>query len=118
MKRKVEWRQDQLRHIDATIEVFEPGYDVNGIPTKHVRKNVKLFRQGELGRLIMNALRTANGPLRTQEVVTAVMKALGHDEQARHALSKRVRGNLQYLTCKRGVVAKIGTARDARWMLR
>lgn len=60
----------------------------------HTGKRVKLFRQGELGRHIMNALRTAKGPLRTHEVVTGVMKALGHDEQARNALSKRVRGNL------------------------
>lgn len=117
LKNKLAWAESQIKHVDATLLIFEPSCDPDKIPDKRPRKRMKLFRQGELGRLIMNALRTAKGPLRTQEVVTAVMKALGHDEQARHALSKRVRGNLQYLQRTRGVVAKIGSAGSARWVL-
>lgn len=116
-KKKIKWREDQIRHIDATIEVFEPGFDVNSIPNRRPRKRVKLFKQGELGRMIIDALRRAGEPITTQEVVTAVMKEMGHDENARSALSTRVRGNLAYQEKKNRTVEKIGEGRDARWQL-
>lgn len=116
LKKKLEWAEAQLRHVDATLALFDPKADPNAIPNKRPLKRVKLFRQGELNRLILDALRTADGPQRTQDIVSALLIALGHDENARTALSPRVRANLQYLM-KRGEVAKIGGGRDARWAL-
>jgi hypothetical protein len=65
----------------------------------------------------LGALRKADGkPLSTAEIVTAVMRAGGHGEDARPALRMRVRGNLGYLE-RRGKVAKIGERAMARWKL-
>ena len=118
LKNKLAWAESQLKHVDATIGLFEPSLDPDSIPNKRPAKRIKLFRQGELGRLILDALRTADGPLRTQDVVSAIMLAQGHDEAARTALAPRVRGNLQYLQTKAGTVAKIGGGTDARWTLK
>lgn len=117
LKNKLAWAESQLKHVDATIGLFEPNLDPSAIPAKRPKKRIKLFRQGELGRLILDALRTADGPLRTQDVVTAIMLAQGHDEAARTALAPRVRGNLQYLQTKAKTVAKIGSGTAARWAL-
>lgn len=117
LKNKLAWAESQLKHVDATLALFDPNLDPDQIAAKRPKKRVKLFRQGELNRLILDVLRTACGPQRTQDVVTLVMAALGHDETARTALAPRVRGNLQYLQTKAGMVAKIGGGRDARWTL-
>lgn len=116
LKKKLDWAESQLRHIDATLSLFDPQIDPEKIPVARPKKRVKLFKQGELNRLILDALRTADGPQRTQDIVSAIMMAQGHDENARTALSPRIRANLQYLM-KRGGVAKIGGGRDARWTL-
>lgn len=117
IKTKLAWREAQLRHVDATIQVFEPEFDVDGIADKRPMKRVKLFRQGELSRMVLDALRTGEGPQRTHDIVSAIMLAQGHEETLRTALAPRVRANLQYLQKKQGSVAKIGSGRDARWTL-
>ena len=117
LKNRLAWAESQLKHVDATLALFDPNLDPDEIAAKRPKKRIKLFKQGVLGRLILNALRTADGPLRTQDVVSAIMLAQGHDEAARTALVPRVRGNLQYLQTKAGMVAKIGGGRDARWAL-
>ena len=79
-------------------------------------KRIKLFRQGELGRMILGTLREADQAISAREIVTAVIAKGGHEESARRALSGRIRGNLAYLQ-RRSVVLRIGEGRDARWRL-
>ena len=78
---------------------------------------MKLFRQGELNRLILDGLRTASGPMWTRDVARATIIMLGHEETARTALVPRVRANLQNLMNKQGTATKIGSGRDAKWAL-
>ena len=117
LKKQLVWREDQLEHLDATIRLFDDSYVRGSIPAKRPRR-VKLFRQGELNRLILTALRRATGPLSTAEIVTSVITALGHGEEARPALKGRVRGNLAYLERDRKSVVKIADGRNAKWALR
>lgn len=116
MKKQIKWREDQLAHVDATIAIFEPGFDIGSLPLKRPRKRVKLFKQGELGRLIFDALRRAGEPIPTADVVTAVMEAQGYEEEARSAFAPRVRGNLAYQH-GRGTIEKIGGGNETRWRL-
>ncbi len=117
LKNKLAWAESQLKHVDATLALFDPNIDLDKLP-KRKNKRVKLFKQGELNRLILDALRTADGPMKTFDVITSVMLALGHEEASRPALGPRVRANLQYLLRQRDEVQKIGSGRDARWALR
>lgn len=116
LKKQIKWREGQLAHVDATIAIFEPGFDINSVPLKRPRKRVKLFKQGELGRLIFDALRRAGEPIKTADVVTAVMEAQGYDEGARSAFAPRVRGNLAYQH-GRGAIEKIGGGTETQWRL-
>jgi hypothetical protein len=115
LRAKLQYQVQQLDHVDATLTIFEPGFNVEKIGAKRPRR-VKLFRQGELGRLIMDALRRGRGPLSTAEIVTALLAATGHAESARPALAPRVRGNLAYHE-RRGSVVKSGRGMSVKWAL-
>jgi hypothetical protein len=116
-KKKLAWAASQLEHVDACIAIFDPTFDIASLGIRHPRKRVKLFRQGELGRLIIDALRRAGKPLGLAPIVGAILADQGHSEAARPALTPRVRGNLAYLE-KGGKIAKSGKARSAKWALK
>jgi hypothetical protein len=117
LKKQLAWRVSQLDHVDACLTIFEPSGDPAAIPAKMVRKRVKLFRQGELGRLIVDALRRAGKPVGTHGITSALLEAGGYGESARPSLTPRVRGNMAYLE-KAGKVAKQGKAGAATWALK
>src|SRR6185437_9080776 len=59
-KQGIRDREEQLAHLDATLRILDPEYRANTIAPKRLRQ-VKLFGQGELNRLIIDALRRAEG---------------------------------------------------------
>jgi hypothetical protein len=113
-RRQIRWREKQLVHLDATLRLFDPDYDPASLPSKY--SHLKIFRQGELSRYVLDALRRAREPITTPALVTAILAAMGQGEEARRAIAPRVRGNLAYHQ-KRGMVVKVGDGREARWEL-
>jgi hypothetical protein len=116
LERQVRARKDSLVHVDATLKLLDPDYDSDTIRPKRIPQRIQLFRQGELGRLILGALRDGGGVLTTQEIVAAVLRAGGHGEGARKAMGQRVRANLAYLE-RRRKIGKSGGGPGARWSL-
>lgn len=116
LERQIRHRREALVHVDATLRLLDDTIDLEAIPNKRLPKHIKLFRQGELGRLILDALRNAERPLATAEIVSALLAAGGHGESARRTVAPRVRGNLAYLE-RRGKVQKAGSGTSARWEL-
>ena len=111
-------REAQLAHLDATLRILDPEYRADTIAPKRLRR-VKLFGQGELNRLIIDALRRADGkPLSVPQIADAIIAAKGYGHEAKHALIRRVRANLSYLLRHRQAVDKIGNRLTARWRLR
>jgi hypothetical protein len=103
--------------VDATIQLLDPSVDIDAIPTKRTIKHVRLFRQGELARLILGALRQAEGqPLSSPAIVTHVMQVKGIDMGARRTIVQRVRSNLGYLE-RCGKIARTGKGKSVRWAL-
>ncbi len=117
LKKRLAWAEEQIRHVDASLQLLDPQLFPHLIPAKRPQKRIKLFRQGELGRLIIDAPRRAGKPLGTHAIVGAVLKAGGHSEAARPALGPRVRGNLAYLH-RREKVAKAGRGKAVTWSLK
>jgi hypothetical protein len=116
LKKQTAWREEQLLHLDATIRLFDPNAKPEALPLKRPRR-IKLFKQGELNRMIFDALRVAGEPLSTAQITTAVMQAMGCGLEARSAIFPRVRGNLGYLQHDRKSVIKSGTGQGVRWAL-
>jgi hypothetical protein len=116
LKKRLAWAEEHIRHVDASLQLLDPQLFPGLIPAKRPQRRIKLFRQGELGRLIIDALRRAGKPLGTRDVVTALLKAEGHGESARPALGPRVRGNLAYQE-RRKKIAKAGHGKSVTWRL-
>lgn len=117
LESQIRSRKHGLEHVDACLRLLDPSIITDDIPNKRPTKRVNLFRQGELGRLILSALRQAERPLSTAGIVSSVLASGGHGEDARPALRGRVRGNLAYLE-RRGLIEKIGARATATWALR
>jgi hypothetical protein len=116
LQRRLTWAQEQIRHVDAALQLLDPQLFPDLIPAKRPQKRIKLFRQGELSRLVVDSLRRAGKPLGTAAIVTALLDKGGHGESARPALAPRVRGNLAYLQ-GRGTVTKSGKGSAVLWSL-
>jgi hypothetical protein len=107
---------EDLNSLDQTIALFDPDYKVGSIrPIKPLRR-IHLFRTGQLGRIILSALRTAKHPMRTAEFITIVALAIGQDKSANNVIRGTVSANLNYLA-RRGKIVKIGERGAARWEL-
>jgi hypothetical protein len=99
------------------LQLLDPQLFPDLIPMKRPQKRIKLFRQGELSRLVVDSLRRAGKHLGTHAILTAALAAGGHGESARPALAPRVRGNLAYQE-GRGNVTKAGRGKAVVWSLR
>jgi len=77
-------RIDQLRvdleHVDATIKVFEPEYDLRTLPVKAVRQRNKYFRHGERQRLVLDIMREAGRAMTSRQVAVALLQRKGQEE--------------------------------------
>lgn len=116
LKRKLAWAQKQIRHVDATLHLLDPLANPSVIPPKRPQVRIKLFRQGELGRHVIDALRRAGKPLSLSELTSAVIAQGGLGEEARRTVGPRIRGNLAYLD-RNDKVTKIGIGRSTTWEL-
>ena len=115
-KQGIRDREKQLAHLDATLRVLDPSYRANSIAPKRLRR-VKLFGSGELNRLVIDALRRAEGsPMASHEIAKAIVEHKGYGEEAIHALTRRVRANLSYLRSNQRV-RKIGDRLEAKWTI-
>jgi hypothetical protein len=94
---------------------LDPSYRADTIPPKRLRR-VKLFGNGELNRLIADALRRAEKPLSCADIAAAIVTTKGYGHESIHALTRRVRANLSYLLRNKRV-AKTGDRLTARWSL-
>ena len=116
LEKQAKWKRDLLGHVDATLALFDPDYRQVSIPAKRPYRHIKLFKQGELGRLIVDSLRRAGRPLSTAEVASAVLAGAGAPESAKATMAGRVRGNLAYLE-RRQKVTKNGRGASVTWTL-
>jgi hypothetical protein len=111
-RRRMETLTEAIIHLDASIALLDPTYDPASVRRKKLYVRARLFGGRKLTGLILDALRRADRPLSTQEVVAAIA---GVGASAPN-VAKRVRMGLQYLA-RRGAVIKEGQRKMAAWRL-
>ena len=116
LKKEIKKLQRQLVNLDSTITLFDPSYRVGSIKPKNPRKKAKVFKPGALSRLVIDALRKAEAPQLTNEVLAAVTAAMGEDKASQMLLASTVRGCLGYLT-RREKVVQVGKGVGCKWRL-
>jgi hypothetical protein len=78
---KAEKRCEAMRlHLAALNQTLRlMGYEGDPADIKPIRRNRRLFLRGELQRLILDALRTAGGPVSNSKMVLRVIEMKGWD---------------------------------------
>jgi hypothetical protein len=115
-------RQEQLRrelavvegalgHLDGTIAVFDPTFDLLAIQPARPRRTAGLpgLKPGEVGRLALDLLRTAPEPLVTQDIARAICARRNLDASPAFLdrLSRTLVGSLRHHQ-SRGLVVEAG----------
>jgi hypothetical protein len=111
------WRA-RLAHVDGAIRIFSPDTDPEAMQPKRGYRRGQYFRRGEFARLCMDALRKADAPILTADVVTGVIasKGLPDDPALVQDLTEKALGCLRE-KLKTGSVTKLGMTQGARWAL-
>lgn len=117
LKKQLYWREQQLEHVTATLQVFGHAPDREVQPIRAYRR-IPLFKQGELCRLVRDTLRENGKPMAVPDIVKAVTAKLGHGEEAIPAFRHRIDSSLNYLMNGRHEVVKEGRRVNVKWRLR
>jgi hypothetical protein len=96
-----------LKHLDATIKLFDPEIDLRTLPPKRFREANRIFRQGESNRLILEVMREAGGTLNTLAIAQRVAAKKHLDESLVKTVRDTVLDALRRIE-KKGVVRQIG----------
>ena len=112
--------RDDLSHLEASIRLFACSYNISGITLKRTYRRNGLFKSGELRRLAMDILRTAQGPLTSRELVMLTMGRKGIAEPGEQAI-RQLRGTLNGCLTRRekaGLVVSEMVQGEKRWGVR
>jgi chorismate mutase len=95
-----------LEHLDQTLSLFDPSYEIASIKPRGFRPPPDWARRGEMTRLIMDILRKAREPLTSRDVGMQIMveRAMDtNDKKLVRLISKRAGVALKTLRQKGGV---------------
>lgn len=113
-----EWRA-ALVQLDATLKLFSPDLDPETIPTKRVHRKSQHFGENELGRLILDELRRANGTPLTAIAFADIAMVAGDvpvQHHIRYELRQRITNYLKDSE-KDGEGMRVGVANKTSWKL-
>lgn len=91
----------ELGHLEATIRLFDPGYQVGGLHRRGRAPRQQWFRAGECQRFVLETLRDASQPLSDGALSQAVAARKGlNDPAVLVSLQKTVLAVLRRLALK------------------
>ncbi|MGB6504359.1 MAG: hypothetical protein WBE99_13030, partial [Xanthobacteraceae bacterium] len=85
-RKEAERLAESMKHVEAVIRLFDPGYDVTRIAPRRRYKGNGLFRRGTIIRSALDVLRKAQMPLTAREVTERMLAARGVPEPAAKAM--------------------------------
>lgn len=116
-RQEIDRLEADLNHLDATIRLFAPGYNLGGIRKKQYRSYSRQFKQGECYRLVLDALRASNGKAATPAIADRIMAVKGIPADQQKTVVASVNNSLRYAE-RNGLVRRDGKDGIAiRWTL-
>jgi hypothetical protein len=117
LEKQLVQQRANLAHLDATMRLFDPHFQLEEIRPKRQRARSAWFRQGECLRLIYDELRDAPEPMTTRELAERIMhgKAMPTADDRRRELVQRTL--LGSLNRAKETIARIETAGVVSWRL-
>jgi hypothetical protein len=117
--REIDRLRGELIHLDATLRLFDPATDPQGIPAllRHPRRT-EWFARGEVTQRIYEALRD-QGTISPRQVAYAAIEAKqipAPDSATKRDIVARFT-NVMYDLTRRGLAEKIGHGPGAKWKI-
>ncbi len=84
--------QESLSHLDGSIKLFAPEYDLRTIKAKRTNKRNQYFAQGEAQRMTLDVMREAGKPLNSREITAQLLARKGIE--ATDAITARIQKNV------------------------
>ena len=118
-QRLVDQKRSELAQVDAVLRMFSPDCDPDMIaPIQPAGRRDLFFHYRELTRLCLDILRRAEGPMRLDAIVDAVIgiKGFAPDKHLRKHVTDSVRASLMRMRQK-GRVRQVLDQPDSWWDL-
>lgn len=80
--------QESLSHLDGSIKLFAPEYDLRTIKSKRTNTRNQYFVKGEAQRLTLDVMREAGKPLNNLEITAQLLERKGIE--ATEAITARI----------------------------
>ncbi len=80
IKKKYNDISETLLHVDHTIKLFSPEFDLRSVKSKRTNQRNPYFGRGELQALVLTCLREAQSPMNYKEIVVQILEIKGMDE--------------------------------------
>ncbi len=108
--------RNDMAKVDDILRILSPTFDPTQIAPRKALKHLNLFKQGELGALIVGVLRADNRPLTNLEISQVIIERSGYAKELWVPVRRRCCANLHYLE-NQGRVTKVSSHRTAKWMI-
>lgn len=116
-RKKAKRLADAMRHVEATIRLFDPTFNVQRIAVRRRNRVNRWYKRGTMNRAILDVLKAATEPLTTKTITERMLIALGQhkpDPQDVRELESGVRAAIRQSLAKH-LIADSG--KPARWRL-
>ena len=84
--------QSALTHLDGSIKLFAPEYDLRTVKPKRTNARNQYFVQGEAQRMTLDVMREANAPLCSRDITDALLRCKNIESTA--AIAARIQKNI------------------------
>lgn len=94
-QQQIEQLKHDLGHVEATIKVFEPEYDLRTVTPKRISGNARIFKARECQVMVLDVLRMAPEPMTTTAIADKVQQSKQapdeHLKQLRNTVATKLR---------------------------
>ena len=106
-----------LEHLDATIRIIAPDYEPEGIAPKLFRPPDDWSKRGQMSRMVLSILRTADQPLTSRDIAARMVleRGLAMDAKLLRTMTKRVSTALRDQRDKGRVASEDGPGTYQLW---
>lgn len=74
--------QGALSHLDGSIKLFAPEYDLSTVKSKRTNTRNQYFKQGEAQRMTLDVMREEAAPLSSREITDRLLQRKGIESNA------------------------------------
>jgi hypothetical protein len=117
-KQEAERLAEAMKHVEAVIKLFDPGYNVRRISIRRRYKGNPWFKRGTLFRHAIDVLRKAKEPMTARQIAEHMLATKGVSGVSAKAVRDLAASVLSSLQNNDGnTVKRVGVSTPSRWQI-